>query len=93
MSLWVIREGSLAANPHPSPRSPESRPAFNAVTSRTWFSSSATEEYVHAGSSEYVWPTRTKLQIEGRARGLAMFNLAIGSKLRSCGVAVSHRLA
>src|ERR1700730_1186068 len=29
----------------PSPRLPESRPDFNAVTSRTWFSSSATEEY------------------------------------------------
>ena len=33
----------------PSPHSPESRPDFNAVTSRTWFSSSATEEYNHAG--------------------------------------------
>jgi hypothetical protein len=30
----------------PSPHSPESRPDFNAVTSRTWFSSSATEEYI-----------------------------------------------
>src|ERR1700690_4277640 len=27
---------------------------------------------------------RTKLQIEGRARDLAMFNLAIDSKLRAC---------
>src|SRR6202050_2876161 len=31
-----------------------------------------------------VWSIRTKLQIEGRARDLAMFNLAIDSKLRAC---------
>jgi hypothetical protein len=30
----------------------------------------------------HVWSIRTKLQIEGRARDLAMFNLAIDSKLR-----------
>ena len=29
-----------------------------------------------------VWSIRTKLQVEGRLRDLAMFNLAIGSKLR-----------
>src|ERR1700675_3668457 len=29
-----------------------------------------------------VWSIRTKLQIEARARALAMFNLAIDSKLR-----------
>ena len=29
---------------------------------------------------------RTKLQLEGRARDLAMFNLAIDSKLRGCAV-------
>jgi integrase len=33
-----------------------------------------------------VWSIRTKLQIEGRARDLAMFNLAIDSKLRGCDV-------
>ncbi len=33
-----------------------------------------------------VWTIRTKLQIEGRARDLAMFNLAIDSKLRGCDV-------
>ena len=75
-------------------------------------SSSVTEEYDHAGSSEcypdahkrvpwnkgkltgakpplrpkHVWSIRTKLQIEGRARDLAMFNLAIDSKLRGCDV-------
>src|SRR6202045_1697810 len=31
---------------------------------------------------KHVWSIRTKLQIEGRTRGLAMFNLAIDSKLR-----------
>ena len=75
-------------------------------------SSSLTEEYDHAGSSEcdpraqkrvpwnkgkltgakpplrpkHVWSIRTKLQIEGRVRDLAMFNLAIDSKLRGCDV-------
>jgi len=33
-----------------------------------------------------VWSIRTKLQVEGRARDLAMFNLAIDSKLRGCDV-------
>ena len=33
-------------------------------------------------SPKHVWSIRTKLQIEGRARALAMFNLAIDSKLR-----------
>jgi hypothetical protein len=32
----------------------------------------------------HVWPIRTKLQIEGRKRDLALFNLAIDSKLRGC---------
>jgi hypothetical protein len=35
---------------------------------------------------KYVWSIRTKLQIEGRVRDLAMFNLAIDSKLRGCDV-------
>jgi hypothetical protein len=35
---------------------------------------------------KHVWAIRTKLQIEGRARDLAMFNLAIDSKLRGCDV-------
>src|SRR3954469_6155033 len=35
---------------------------------------------------KHVWSIRTKLQIEGRARDLAMFNLAIDSKLRDCDV-------
>jgi integrase len=34
----------------------------------------------------HVWSIRTKLQIEGRARDLALFNLAIDSKLRGCDV-------
>src|SRR5258707_2831753 len=33
-----------------------------------------------------VWSIRTKLQIQGRTRDLAMFNLAIDSKLRGCDV-------
>jgi len=33
-----------------------------------------------------VWSIRTKLQVEGRVRDLALFNLAIDSKLRGCDV-------
>jgi hypothetical protein len=36
---------------------------------------------------KHVWSIRTKLQIEGRTRDLALFNLAIDSKLRGCDVA------
>jgi hypothetical protein len=35
---------------------------------------------------KHVLSIRTKLQIEGRTRDLAMFNLAIDSKLRGCDV-------
>jgi integrase len=35
---------------------------------------------------KHVWSIRTQLQIEGRVRDLAMFNLAIDSKLRGCDV-------
>jgi integrase len=36
--------------------------------------------------SRHVWSIRSKLQLEGRTRDLAMFNLAIDSKLRGCDV-------
>jgi hypothetical protein len=39
---------------------------------------------------KHVWSIRTKLQIEGRTRDLAMFNLAIDSKLRGVAVAAIH---
>ena len=35
---------------------------------------------------KHVWAIRTKLQIDKRTRDLAMFNLAIDSKLRGCDV-------
>src|SRR5437899_11401519 len=35
---------------------------------------------------KHVWSIRTKLEIAGRTRDLAMFNLAIDSKLRGCDV-------
>jgi integrase len=35
---------------------------------------------------KHVWSIRTRLLIEGRTRDLAMFNLAIDSKLRGCDV-------
>ena len=36
--------------------------------------------------TKHVWAIRTKLQVQGRTRDLAMFNLAIDSKLRGCDV-------
>ena len=35
---------------------------------------------------KHVWSVRSKLQLENRVRDLAMFNLAIDSKLRGCDV-------
>jgi hypothetical protein len=35
---------------------------------------------------KHVWSIRTKLQMADRKRGLALFNLAIDSKLRGCDV-------
>jgi integrase len=35
---------------------------------------------------KHVWSIRSKLQAKGRTRDLAMFNLAIDSKLRACDV-------
>ena len=36
--------------------------------------------------AKHVWSIRTRLQMDGRTRDLAMFNLAIDSKLRGCDV-------
>ena len=36
--------------------------------------------------TRHVWSIRTKLQMDGKKRDLAMFNLAIDSKLRGCDV-------
>src|SRR5437764_1276551 len=33
---------------------------------------------------KHIWAIRTRLQHEGRTRDLAMFNVAINSKLRGC---------
>ena len=35
---------------------------------------------------KHVWAIRTRLLLEGRIRDLALFNLAIDSKLRGCDV-------
>ena len=35
---------------------------------------------------KHVWAIRTRLMVDGRTRDLAMFNLAIDSKLRGCDV-------
>jgi hypothetical protein len=39
--------------------------------------------------TKHVWAIRSKLQVEGRTRDLAMFNLAIDSKLRGTGIALA----
>jgi integrase len=36
--------------------------------------------------TKHVWSIRTRLQMDGKTRDLAMFNLAIDSKLRGCDV-------
>ena len=36
--------------------------------------------------TKHVWSIRTKLQMDGKTRALAMFNVAIDSKLRGCDV-------
>src|SRR3546814_10360143 len=33
---------------------------------------------------KHVWAIRTRLQLDGRRRDLALFNLAVDSKLRAC---------
>lgn len=35
---------------------------------------------------KHIWPIRTQLQLTGKVRNLALFNLAIDSKLRGCDV-------
>jgi hypothetical protein len=40
---------------------------------------------------KHVWATGTKLQVKSRIRELAMFNLAIDSKLASCAAVMSSR--
>ena len=40
--------------------------------------------------ARHVWSIRTKLQIEKQARDLAMFNVAIDSKLRGCDVVATR---
>jgi integrase len=62
---------------------------FGSTTPNHWhmLSSSVTEEYAKPPlRPKRVWSIRTKLQIDGRVRDLAMFNLAIDSKLRGCDV-------
>ncbi|HEX4616600.1 MAG TPA: hypothetical protein VH230_11875 [Stellaceae bacterium] len=39
---------------------------------------------------KHVWSIRTRLMVEGRSRDLAMFNLAIDSKLRGCDLVSVH---
>jgi len=42
---------------------------------------------------KHVWAIRTKLQLERRKRDLALFNLAIDSKLRGCDIITLRDIA
>jgi len=42
---------------------------------------------------KHVWAIRTRLQIADRTRDLALFNLAIDSKLRGCDVVGLKRMS
>ena len=49
-------------------------------------------EQGHRSVQRHVWAVRTRLQLSHRARDVALFNLAIDSKLRGCDV-VSLKVA
>jgi hypothetical protein len=57
-----------------------------AVTSRTLWNKGKLIGAKPPLRPKHVWAIRTRLMIEGRTRDLAMFNLAIDSKLRGCDV-------
>lgn len=35
-------------------------------------------------SASYIWGIRIRLELEGKTRDLALFNMALDSKLRGC---------
>jgi integrase len=59
---------------------------LSAVTSRTPWNKGKLIGAKPPLRPKHVWAIRTRLMIEGRTRDLAMFNLAIDSKLRGCDV-------
>jgi integrase len=65
---------------------PDNEAYLLAVTSRTPWNKGKLIGAKPPLRPKHVWGIRTRLMIEGRTRDLAMFNLAIDSKLRGCDV-------
>jgi integrase len=65
---------------------PDNEAYLLAVTSRTPWNKGKLIGAKPPLRPKQVWAIRTRLMIEGRTRDLAMFNLAIDSKLRGCDV-------
>jgi len=59
---------------------------FSSVTRRTPWNKGKLTGAKPPLRPKHVWSIRTRLLVEGRGRDLALFNLAIDSKLRGCDV-------
>src|SRR5262245_50272571 len=65
---------------------PDNGPCLSNVPSRTPWNKGKLIGAKPPLRPKHVWSIRTRLMVEGRTRDLAMFNLAIDSKLRGCDV-------
>src|SRR5262245_56672242 len=65
---------------------PDDGPSLSTVPSRTPWNKGKLIGAKPPLRPKHVWSIRTKLQVDGRIRDLAMFNLALDSKLRGCDV-------
>ena len=65
---------------------PDVEPSLSTVPSRTPWNKGKLIGAKPPLRPKHVWSIRTRLIVEGRARDLAMFNVAIDSKLRGCDV-------
>src|SRR5712691_12027267 len=65
---------------------PDEGPSLSTVSTRTPWNKGKLIGAKPPLRPKHVWSIRTRLMIEGRTRDLAMFNLAIDSKLRGCDV-------
>jgi integrase len=64
----------------------DDKPRLSTMPSRTPWNKGKLIGAKPALRPKHVWSIRTRLTVEGRTRDLAMFNLAIDSKLRGCDV-------
>src|SRR5262245_56420304 len=65
---------------------PDNEPCLSSVPSRMPWNQGKLIGAKPPLRPKHVWSIRTRLMIECRTRDLAMFNLAIDSKLRGCDV-------